>query len=60
MYARDVDFCSVEEDDMHSGVMFHIHVQLTDRFGKTYFDWTIYKSFPEIVDLHRFCVRAAA
>jgi hypothetical protein len=52
-----VEFYSVEVDDMHTGVLFHVHIQLTDRFGKTYFDWTVYKSFPEIVDLHRHCVR---
>lgn len=38
---------------MFKGIQFHVHVQLTDTFGKTYFDWTVYRTFPEFFDLHK-------
>lgn len=49
-------FCSSPEDDLVEGILFHVHVQLTDRFGRTYFDWVVYKTFQEFFDLHRFSV----
>ena len=35
------------------GIQFHVHVQLTDTFGKTYFDWVTYRTYDQFAEMHR-------
>jgi hypothetical protein len=60
---RCVGACSPAPDDpeIAGDIYFHVHVQMSDRYGSTYYDWVVYKSFRDFVALHtevphRICV----